>query len=137
MLQRAVIIWFSILVLASLNGAVRDLILTPYLGDPIARAISTVALCALIVLVTWLSIGWIGPGTTPAALRVGSIWIVLTLAFEFLAGHYLFHKPWATLLQDYDVRHGRIRVLVLVTTLLAPVWLARTRGLVTRRGRRV
>lgn len=100
------------------------------------RAISTIALCALIVLVTWLGIGWIGPSTSRAALRVGSVWLVLTLAFEFLAGHYLFHKSWAALLDDYDVGRGRIWVLVLVTTVLAPVWLARTRGLVVPRDRR-
>jgi len=44
----------------------------------------------------------------------------LTLAFEFLAGHYLFHNPWSRLLEDYDVARGRIWILVLFTTLLAP-----------------
>ncbi len=52
MLLRAVVIWFGKLVLASLNGAIRDLLLAPRLGDPMARAISTVLLCAVIVLLT-------------------------------------------------------------------------------------
>jgi hypothetical protein len=46
---------------------------------------------------------------------------VLTLAFEFLAGHYLFGHPWATLLADYNLARGRIWLLVLVATLLGPV----------------
>jgi hypothetical protein len=129
MLLRAVVIWSGILVLASLNGAVRDLLLTPRWGDPIARAISTIVLCALVLLVTWLTISWIGPGRPRDALAVGVLWLILTLAFEFLAGHYLFHKTWTTLLADYDVRRGRIWVLVLIVTLLAPSWLARARGL--------
>lgn len=48
------------------------------------------------------------------ALKVGALWLVLTLAFEFLAGHYLFQKPWAVLLQDYDLSWGRIWVAVLI-----------------------
>jgi hypothetical protein len=131
MYWRALAIWVGILVLASLNGAVRDLALTPRWGDPLARAVSTIALCGLIALVTWLTIGWIHPATTRGALAIGLLWVALTLAFEFLAGHYLFHKPWSTLLADYDVRRGRIWVAVLVATFLAPLLLARGRGLLS------
>jgi hypothetical protein len=131
MLLRALVVWFGILLLASLNGAVRDLLLTPRLGDPIARALSTIALCALIALVTWFTIRWIHPISAQDALMVGLLWLGLTLAFEFLGGHVLFHKPWSALLADYDLRRGRIWVLVLVATLLMPLWLARERGLIT------
>ena len=128
MLLRAAVIWFGILVLASLNGAVRDLLLMPRLGDQTARAISTIVLCGLVLLVTWRTIRWISPRSREDALRVGVLWVVLTLAFEFLAGHYLFHKPWTALLADYDLRSGRIWILALLTTLIAPVWLAQDRG---------
>jgi hypothetical protein len=121
MLVRGMAVWFGILVLASLNGAVRDLLLTPRLGDTVARAISTIFLCGLIVLVTWFTIGWIRPGTSREALAIGLVWLALTLAFEFLAGHYLLHKSWATLLADYDVRRGRIWIAVLAVTVLAPL----------------
>ena len=127
MLLRAAVIWFGILVLASLNGAVRDLLLMPRLGDQTARAISTIVLCGLVLLVTWRTIRWISPRSREDALRVGVLWVVLTLAFEFLAGHYLFHKPWAALLADYDLRSGRIWIMALLTTLIAPVWLVQYR----------
>jgi hypothetical protein len=126
MLLRATLIWLGILVLASGNGAVRDLVLAPRLGDPLARAISTLVLCGLILLVTWRSIRWIGPRSRRDALIVGSLWVVLTLAFEFLAGHYLFGKAWTTLLEDYDLSRGRIWILALVTTFAAPLLLPRT-----------
>jgi hypothetical protein len=126
MLLRATLIWLGILVLASGNGAARDLVLAPRLGDPLARAISTIVLCGLILLVTWRSIRWIGPHSRRDALIVGSLWVVLTLTFEFLAGHYLFGKAWATLLEDYDLSRGRIWILALLTTFAAPVLLART-----------
>jgi hypothetical protein len=126
MLLRATLTWLGILVLASGNGAVRDLVLAPRLGDPLARAISTLVLCGLILLVTWRSIRWIAPRSRRDALTVGLLWVVLTLAFEFLAGHYLFGKAWAMLLDDYDLSRGRIWILALLTTFAAPMLLART-----------
>ena len=58
---------------------------------------------------------------------IGAGWVVLTLAFEFLAGHYLFANSWERLLADYNVAQGRIWILVLITTLLAPVVVYRLR----------
>ena len=128
MFWRAIAVWLAILVLANLNGAVRELWLIPQLGPGPGRVLSTVALSLLVFLVTWLTVGWIGPATTGDALRIGVLWLGLTLAFEFLVGHYLFHKPWAVLLEDYDLSQGRIWVLVLVITLFGPLWAMRLRG---------
>jgi hypothetical protein len=86
--------------------------------------LSTLLRCAAIFAVAWLAIRWIGPGSSGRAWVVGACWLSCTLAFEFLAGHYLFRQPWETLLQDYDVGHGRLWPLVLVTTLAAPPWAA-------------
>ena len=129
MILRAAAIWLLVLVIAILNGAAREAWLIPRFGDTIGRALSTLSLSALIFLITWLSIGWIDPKSAADALRVGLFWLVLTLAFEFLAGHYLFKKPWNVLLEDYDLRRGRSWVIVLVAALLAPWLTARMRGL--------
>ena len=72
MLHRALVVWFVILVLAILNGAMRDLILAPRIGDTIARAISTVVLCGLILLVTWYTIRWVEPHSPGHAIAVGA-----------------------------------------------------------------
>ena len=40
--------------------------------------------------------------------------------------------PWPELLADYDLSRGRIWIAVLVVTLLAPWWTARSRGLLQR-----
>lgn len=64
---------------------------------------------------------WIRPGTLRDAWGVGILWLVLTLAFEFLAGHYLFGDSWAKLLAEYNVLQGRLWVTVPLTTLFAPV----------------
>lgn len=134
MIWRAIVVWFAVLALASLNGAARQAWLIPRLGPEPGRALSTVILCGLLLLLTWLTIGWIRPASTGQALGVGVLWLVLTLAFEFLAGHYVFGSPWAVLLEDYDLTRGRIWIAVLVVALLAPVWMARLRGLLSAAG---
>ena len=63
------------------------------------------------------------------ALRVGILWLVLTLAFELIAGHYLFRRSWPSLWAEYDLSRGRIWVLVPLVTFLAPLLAGYLRGL--------
>ena len=130
MILRALAVWCLLVGLAVLNGGVRDTWLSPRLGDPVGRGLSTLSLCALILLATWVTIGWIGPATRREALGIGGMWLALTLLFEFGVGHYGFGKPWRELLADYDLGRGRIWIAVLIVTLFAPSWAARLRGIV-------
>ena len=124
MVIKSVLVWMVLLTLAVLNGAFRETLLTPRFGAYASHVVSTLMLCILILLVTFASLAWIGPRDSAVAWRIGLTWLALTLAFEFLAGHYLFGSPWPTLLADYDVLHGRVWVLVLLTTAMAPVLMA-------------
>jgi hypothetical protein len=119
---RAVAIWAGLLVIAVANGALRDVLIVPRLGPQAGHVISTLVLSAVIVVVAFVSIRWIAPPDRAGALRVGGLWVVLTLAFELLAGHWLFGKSWSDLFADYDLAAGRVWILVLVATLLAPAW---------------
>ncbi|MBZ5625362.1 MAG: hypothetical protein LAQ69_42680 [Acidobacteriia bacterium] len=121
MFLRAVVVWCALLASAVGNGAAREIWITPKLGDRVGHALSTIGLCTLILVVSWLTIGWVGPAGRADALMIGGLWLFLTLGFEFLAGHYLFGKPWGDLTADYNLLRGRIWVLVLVTTAVAPV----------------
>lgn len=129
MIYRALAIWIVLLLLASANGALREGWLIPAMGETAGRAASTILLSAIILALTWLTIGWIRPLTPGDAWWVGALWVALTLAFEFLAGHHLFGNAWEQLLEDYNVLGGRIWVFVLVTTAIAPWLAARARGL--------
>ena len=120
MLARAGVIWFGIMLAAILNGALRDIVLTPRLGDLGARAVSCLTLSAAVLLVTWMSLRWIGPSSLADAWRIGVMWLAMTLAFEFGAGHYVFGTPWRALLADYNLLSGRLWVLVLLATVTAP-----------------
>jgi hypothetical protein len=128
MMMRAFDTWLVILLVAFVNGGIREALIIPRIGDATGHVISTIMLCAAILVVCWLLIGWIDPATARDSWRIGAMWLALTLAFEFLAGHYLFGTPWRGLLADYDILRGRVWVLVLVTTALAPWLFAPKRG---------
>ena len=132
MLGRSFVVWVAMLATASTNGFIRDAWLTPRIGEVGGRALSTLILSILVVLLTWLTVRWIRPRTPADAWVIGGLWLTLTLAFEFLAGHYLLDAPWARLLEDYNLFRGRIWPLVLVTIVVAPRWSARARGLLAR-----
>ena len=131
-LLRGAAVWAGILVGANVNGAFRELVLRRLLGPDAARAVSTLLLCGLILLIARLSIDWIAPDRAGTAWRIGVVWLVLTLAFEFLAGRYLFGNTWERILSEYDVAAGRIWSLVPIVALVAPRWAwgrsARTSG---------
>lgn len=121
MILRSVVIWFGLLALAILNGGLREGVLVPRFGRGLAQALSTIMLSVLIFVAGWLSIRWIAPSTLQDAWVIGVLWVALTIAFEFLAGHFLFGKPWEELLADYNLFAGRIWVMVLVVTLITPI----------------
>ena len=120
MTVRAFLAWFLILILAILNGALRQGLLIPRIGDRASHVVSTLLLSLLVFLATWILLPWIRPTTARDAWLIGAFWVSLTLACEFLAGHYVFGNSWGRLLADYNVAAGRIWVLVLITTLVAP-----------------
>ena len=129
MIRKALLYWFLLMLLAILNGTVRIKLIIPFTGLTIGLAISTLLLCALILGATWVGIRWLGPADAKQAWGIGLLWLVMTLSFEFGAGHFLFKKPWTELLLDYDLAKGRIWVLVPIVTALAPWWMAKVRGI--------
>jgi len=129
MATRAFLTWVVLLIGAVANGAFRETFLMPRLGLTRAQAISTLMLCAFIIVLGWVALPGIGPESMLQAAAIGAGWLVLTLAFEFLAGHYLFGKDWSVLMEDYDVRAGRIWVLVLLVTMVTPILTFMQRGM--------
>ncbi len=125
---RALIIWFALLLVAVANGAFREAQLIPRLGPQPGHIVSTLMLCVGILIATYMAVPWIRPDSLRGTIAIGVAWLVLTLAFEFGFGRAR-GKPWAELLADYDVLRGRIWVLVLMTTAVAPYLAARARGL--------
>lgn len=128
MIPRALLAWLLLMVLAVANGTFRVKLLVPLMGEWWGHIASTLMLCGLIIVTTWLAFDWMRAGSRRDALTIGALWFGLTLAFEFGFGRLVARKPWAELLADYNVAAGRIWPLVLLTTLFAPVLVASRRG---------
>jgi len=128
MILRTLVIWFGLLVLAILNGGFREAFLVPRLGRGLGQAASTMMLSLFILALGWIALPWIAPRTLQDAWTIGALWVTLTLAFEFLGGHFIFGKPWQELLADYNLLAGRIWVMVLIVTLMTPIVAFTRRG---------
>lgn len=122
MIVRALVVWFGIMLLAIANGFIRESLVSPRFGPQSGHVISTLLLATAIFAVAAVSIEWIGPEKISEAFRVGLFWVVLTLAFEFLAGHYLFGAPWSKIVADYNIFNGRIWPLIPLTVMISPAW---------------
>jgi hypothetical protein len=127
---RSLAVWCAFVALAVINGGFRDAVLTPRLGEHESHVIGTITLCTAILIVTWLTINWMRPAKSTEALLIGGVWVLMTVGFEFLVGHYVFGTSWARLLADYDLVGGRVWLLVLATVAFAPLTMARARNVV-------
>ena len=122
LLAKAAVMWVVLLVFMFVNGTVRVLMLQRWFSEDRARQLACVPGMALIVGLTWVFLERVGEADGRALLEIGALWLVLTVAFEFLFGHYVSGASWSSLAADYDVTRGRLWPLVLLTVLVAP-WL--------------
>jgi hypothetical protein len=117
---RYILAWLPMVPIAVANGVVRELWYGRHLGELQAHQVST--LSALVLL--GLYMGWVirqwRPRSGSQAVAIGAVWLMLTVAFELLFGHYGAGHPWSRLLQDYDLSAGRLWPLVLLWVAVAP-----------------
>ena len=120
MILKYTVSWIGMVIIAIMNGVIRDAVYGKSLGELTAHQISTFTLIILSGLYLWL-LGLTLNITSPGqAITIGLIWLALTVAFEFLFGHYVMKHPWTRLLHDYNILKGRIWVLVLIWITIAP-----------------
>ncbi len=113
--------WLMLIALAIANGVIRQEVYGGLMSDLAAHQVSTVTLMAVILLFTYVLLRFGPMELSPQeALLTGVLWTLTTIAFEFLAGHYVFGHSWERLLADYNVLEGRVWVLIPATTLSAP-----------------
>lgn len=124
---KALAIWAGILVLAVMNGALREAVLNPKLGAAAGLVLSGILLSALIFVVVYLSLPWLGTRRPADLVGIGLGWLGLTLVFEFSFGLWQ-GKSWQVMLEAYTFKGGNIWPIVLMVTALAPYLAAKLRG---------
>ena len=120
MIWKYLILWFGLVLLAILNGLTRDKVFRRYLGELTAHQASTASLILLVGIYVWIFSNIWALESSEQALLIGGTWLAITIIFEFVFGHYARKKPLPVLFDDYNIRKGRVWILVLIWTLLAP-----------------
>ena len=126
-LIRSFLVWLLFIPLAIANGALRDLVISPALGETLGRAISSMTLSLLILGVTLLLVKHLGVNTVAGYLVVGGFWLVLTVLFEVWFGVLVMGHPMDELLADFDLFRGRLWLIVLAATFFAPLLASKMR----------
>ncbi|MEI8592673.1 hypothetical protein [Photobacterium sp. Hal280] len=124
---KALVIWVGILVLAVANGVLRESVLVPRFGTPVALVLSGMLLSALIIGVAYFSLPWLHVRRPLELYTVGAGWLVLTLVFEFSFGLWQ-GKSFSELLEAYTFKDGNIWSVVVATTAFSPYIAAWLRG---------
>lgn len=124
---RAAAVWLLIACLAVGNGLLREELLVPTLGVATALPISGLLLSLIVFAVTFICFGFLGRQNTRGYLLIGCQWVIMTLAFEFLLGHYLARKSWTEIAATLNPSDGDLFLLVLIVSLLSPCAVSRLR----------
>jgi hypothetical protein len=103
---RSLAVWFLIIFAESIHGTLRELLLTPRVGDVAARRIAIFTGMAIILAITLLTIRWIGAVRPSQLLAIGITWSALTILFEAVLGVLVFGYTVDRLLAEFDVRRG-------------------------------
>jgi hypothetical protein len=118
------IMWLILAVLAILNGLIREFGVKKLIGEPWANHISVATGIIIIFFATYLFFKiFKSIFRLKDAILIGICWVILTVAFEFLFGHYVTGHNWEELLAQYNVMDGNLWPLALLAIGLSP-WAA-------------
>lgn len=120
MIWRYGLAWLPMVVIAIFNGILREKTYGKSLDESCAHQLSTVTGVLLLGIYIWIVTSLWGFESLTQAVIVGCIWFGLTIAFEFLFGHFVAKHSWSDLLADYNLLAGRLWPLVLLWVAIAP-----------------
>jgi hypothetical protein len=106
--------------IAITNGVLRQYVYGRWMKELSAHQVSSLTAVILFYLYTWILVKKWPLESSRQAVAVGIIWLCMTVAFEFLFGHYVANHPLSRLIQDYDLLSGRLWTLVLLAVAAAP-----------------
>jgi hypothetical protein len=127
MILKYTIAWIPMVFIAIANGTIRQLGYGKFVSELTAHQISCFTGITLFFLYTFALSVRMPIESARKACIVGLIWMALTVAFEFIFGHYAAGHPWSTLLHDYNIFAGRLWSLVLAALALMPYLVYRIR----------
>lgn len=111
--------WFGMMVLAIINGGLRDWGYAPHVGDLRAHQLSTLILVVLFAGYFRLLTAVWPLKSAGQAWRIGGLWLLMTVAFEFGLGR-VAGKPWSELFHAYNLGAGQVWMFIPLFVLVGP-----------------
>lgn len=115
-------------ILAIINGAIREKLYGQFMSELSAHQWSTFFGIILFGAYIWILTGVCRIESDKQAFLIGGMWLTMTIAFEFVFGHFVMGHSWRKLFYDYNLTKGRMWVLVLIWTTTAPYIFYRIRS---------
>jgi hypothetical protein len=112
--------WLLLLLVAIGNGVLREASYGRVLPELAAHQLSTLTGIVFTGLCAWWLLRVWPLQAAMQAWRVGLLWLLLTVVFEFLFGHYVAGHSWRRLLHDYNLAQGRVWPLFLLWITVMP-----------------
>ena len=113
--------WIPGIPIAIVNGLLRNSLYRQVLNELHAHQLSAVSFAVFFGIYVWFVLKWLKLSSNQDALRHGLAWLALTIAFEFLFGHFVMGNPWSVLFNDYNLFAGRVWTRVLIWIAIAPI----------------
>ncbi|MCA9672712.1 MAG: CoA-binding protein [Myxococcales bacterium] len=114
--------WLLLLAIAFTAGALRTVLLEPYVEPYVAHFIGTIFAATLLLYAGALSMRSVaGRESTLRLLAVGAAWVAATVAFEFFFFGFVMGHPISGLLANYDIGSGRLWPMLLMVVFLTPL----------------
>ena len=127
-MSRGLAVWLFIMLVETLHGLLRGLLLVPRVGEETASRIGWPIGLVIVLGISIALAPWMAIRDTSALFRLGGLWAVLTLIFELTIG-LLRGLDLPRLLAELNPLAGGLTIYSLAVMFLAPLLAARLRGL--------
>jgi len=117
-----------IIPLAFINGAFREIFLENRI-EIYANPVSCVILCVLAYLVSYFLLPRLGIGAIKTYLRIGLLWLMLTLVFETVLG-FLMGNSFKEIINAYNITTGNFWLFVVIFIGFVPILVAKTKKII-------
>jgi len=115
-----ILAWLGMMIIAIANGIVREKLYSQSMSELSAHQLSTLIAIVLFGIYIFVLTGTFQIQSAKQAFTIGGIWLIMTVIFEFVFGHFVAGHSWTVLFMDYNILNGRVWVLVLIWTFIAP-----------------
>ena len=123
MLTTYLLFWFILMIIAILNGMFRVMTYGKFMPEIRAHQLSTLTGIVIVGFVVWKINQYYPINAGSEALKIGFIWLLMTILFEFGFGHFVMKRSWKVLLHDYRIDKGRLWVFFLIWIVVVPVFI--------------